>query len=83
MDRLATQPQELRVELPEFRDAFRLLKQGVHTRIPLAIALEMTLTGDNLDAARADELGLVNQVVAPNAVATAFVDERTPAWRGR
>jgi enoyl-CoA hydratase len=38
------------------------------TRIPLAIALEMTLTGDSIDAARAYELGLVNQVVAPDQV---------------
>lgn len=38
------------------------------TRIPLAIALEMTLTGDLIDAARAYELGLVNQVVPPDQV---------------
>ena len=41
------------------------------TRIPLAIALEMTLTGDSIDAARAHELGLVNQVVAPAEVLNA------------
>jgi enoyl-CoA hydratase len=35
------------------------------TRIPLAVALELTLTGDTVDAARAYELGLVNRVVAP------------------
>jgi enoyl-CoA hydratase len=33
------------------------------TRIPLAIALEITLTGETFDAARALELGLVNRVV--------------------
>jgi enoyl-CoA hydratase/carnithine racemase len=33
------------------------------TRIPLAVALEMTLTGDPVDAARAHALGLVNAVV--------------------
>jgi len=38
------------------------------TRIPLAIALEMALTGDGIDAARAYELGLVNQVVPPEEV---------------
>ena len=38
------------------------------TRIPLAIALEMTLTGDSIDAARAYELGLINRVVAPREV---------------
>jgi enoyl-CoA hydratase len=33
------------------------------TRIPLAVALEITLTGDLIDAARACEIGLVNRVV--------------------
>jgi enoyl-CoA hydratase/carnithine racemase len=33
------------------------------TRIPLAIALEITLIGDTFDAARALELGLINRVV--------------------
>jgi enoyl-CoA hydratase len=33
------------------------------TRIPLSIALEMTLTGDPITAARAYQLGLVNAVV--------------------
>jgi enoyl-CoA hydratase len=33
------------------------------TRIPLTIALEITLTGEPFDAARALELGLVNRVV--------------------
>jgi len=34
------------------------------TRIPMAIALEITLTGDTIDSARALELGLINRVVA-------------------
>jgi len=38
------------------------------TRVPMAVALEMTLTGDPITAARAYELGLVNAVVAPAAV---------------
>jgi len=33
------------------------------TRIPLTIALEITLTGERFDAARALELGLINRVV--------------------
>jgi len=33
------------------------------TRIPLTIALEITLTGESFDAARALDLGLVNRVV--------------------
>ena len=38
------------------------------TRIPLAVALELTLTGDLIDAGRAFSLGLVNQVVPPGEV---------------
>jgi enoyl-CoA hydratase/carnithine racemase len=46
------------------------------TRIPLGVALEMTLTGDTINAARAYELGLVNAVVPgaevlPRALAVA------------
>jgi enoyl-CoA hydratase/carnithine racemase len=37
----------------------------ISTRIPLAVALELTLTGDPIDAGRALSLGLINQVVAP------------------
>jgi enoyl-CoA hydratase/carnithine racemase len=43
------------------------------TRIPLAVALEMTLTGDNIDADRALSLGLVNQVVPPEQVLDAGI----------
>jgi len=43
------------------------------TRIPLPIALEMALTGDSIDAARAYALGLVNEVVAPEDVLDAAV----------
>ena len=38
------------------------------TRIPLAVALEMTLTGDSIDARRAYALGLVNKVVPADQV---------------
>jgi enoyl-CoA hydratase/carnithine racemase len=53
----------------------------VGRRVPLGIALELTLTGDTIDAARAYELALVNAVVAPEAVlATALaVAERIAA----
>jgi enoyl-CoA hydratase/carnithine racemase len=37
-------------------------------RVPLGIALELALTGDSIDARRAYALGLVNAVVAPDAV---------------
>ena len=40
------------------------------TRIPLGIALELTLTGDPISASRAYDLGLVNLVAAPDAVLT-------------
>jgi enoyl-CoA hydratase len=45
----------------------------VSTRIPLAVALELTLTGDPIDAPRALSLGLVNQVVPPAQVLEAAV----------
>ncbi|MBA4024554.1 MAG: enoyl-CoA hydratase [Gordonia sp.] len=41
---------------------------NIGTRIPLGIALEMTLTGDFITAERAYEIGLVNALAAPDAV---------------
>jgi enoyl-CoA hydratase len=41
---------------------------NVGTRIPLAVALEMTLTGDPVSAQRAYELGLINAVVPADTV---------------
>ena len=38
------------------------------TRIPLALALEITLTGDTFDAPRALEIGLINRVVPADRV---------------
>ncbi len=40
------------------------------SRVALGIALEMTLTGDAISAARAYDLGLVNAVVPPDEVLT-------------
>src|ERR1700734_3372644 len=56
--------------LPEVKRGLFAAGGGVFisTRIPLAVALELTLTGDLVDAARAQSLGLVNQVVPPAEV---------------
>jgi enoyl-CoA hydratase/carnithine racemase len=37
-------------------------------RLPIAVALELAMTGDSINAARALELGLVNRVVPANVV---------------
>ena len=47
---------------------------GVGTRIPLAVALELTLTGDPIEARRAYEIGLINSVVPPEKVLEAGVE---------
>jgi enoyl-CoA hydratase/carnithine racemase len=44
------------------------------TRIPMAIALELALTGDTIDAARAYEVGLINQVVPADIVVASALD---------
>jgi enoyl-CoA hydratase/carnithine racemase len=41
---------------------------SIGTRVPLAVALEMTLTGELVTAGRAYEIGLVNAVVPPDSV---------------
>lgn len=61
---------EARLGLPEVKRG--LFPGGGGTaiglRVPLGVALEMTLTGDAISADRAYELGLVNRVVAPDDV---------------
>jgi enoyl-CoA hydratase/carnithine racemase len=61
---------QARFGLPEVKRGLIPAGSGtlLGTRIPLAIALEMTLTGDSIDADRAYELGLVSAVVAPEEV---------------
>jgi enoyl-CoA hydratase/carnithine racemase len=56
--------------LPEVKRGLFAAGGGVYigTRIPLAAALELTLTGDPIDAGRALSLGLVNQVVPQDKV---------------
>jgi enoyl-CoA hydratase len=56
--------------VPEVKRSLFAAGGGVFlaSRIPLAVALELTLTGDNIDAQRAYELGLVNRVVPAEQV---------------
>lgn len=46
----------------------------ISTRIPLSFALELTLTGDPIDAQRAAAIGLVNAVVPAEQVLTTALD---------
>ncbi len=61
---------DARFGLPEVKRGLFAAGGGtaLATRIPLAIALELTLTGDLIDAERALALGLVNRVVPPDEV---------------
>ncbi len=56
--------------LPEVKRGLFAAGGGVQLgrRLPLAIALELGLTGDTIDARRALEFGLVNRVVPPEQV---------------
>ncbi len=67
---------QARFGLPEVKRGLFAAGGGVFisTRIPLAIALELTLTGDFIDAGRAAALGLINQVVPPDQVLDTAVD---------
>jgi enoyl-CoA hydratase len=67
--------EEAKFGLPEVKRALFPAGGGVFlsTRIPLAVALEMGLTGENIDAGRAYALGLVNQVVPADQVLDAAV----------
>ncbi|HVX18250.1 MAG TPA: enoyl-CoA hydratase-related protein [Acidimicrobiales bacterium] len=62
--------------VPEVKRALFAAGGGVYisTRIPLAVALELTLTGDPIDAPRAYDLGLVNKVVPADGVLDAAID---------
>ncbi len=59
-----------RFGLPEVKRALFAGGDGIllGTRVPLPVALEITLTGDLFDAERALALGLVNRVVPPGEV---------------
>jgi enoyl-CoA hydratase/carnithine racemase len=61
---------EARFGLPEVKRGLFAAGGGTFlgTRVPLAVALEIALTGDTIDAERALALGLVNSVVPPDEV---------------
>jgi enoyl-CoA hydratase len=61
---------EAKFGLPEVKRALFPAGGGVFLgrRMPLPVALELTLTGDTLDAERAMQLGLVNAVVPADRV---------------
>ena len=62
-----------RFGIPEVKRGLFAAGGGVRlpARIPLAIALEMGLTGDPIDATRAAHLGLINQVVPASELRSA------------
>jgi enoyl-CoA hydratase/carnithine racemase len=61
--------------LPEIKRGLFAAGGGVllATRVPLAVALELNLTGDRIDARRAYALGLVNEVVPREQVLDAGI----------
>jgi enoyl-CoA hydratase/carnithine racemase len=61
---------DARFGLPEVKRGLFAAGGGTFlgTRVPLAVALEIALTGDAIDAERALALGLVNAVVPPDEV---------------
>ena len=67
---------EARFGLPEVKRGLFAAGGGtqIGTRIPLAIALEMTLSGELIGAARAYDIGLVNAVVPPADVLARAVE---------
>jgi enoyl-CoA hydratase/carnithine racemase len=72
---LAIASSEARFGLPEVKRGLLAAGGGVFlaTRIPLASALEIALTGDSIDANRALGLGIVNAVVMPDEVLSTAV----------
>jgi len=67
---------EARFGLPEVKRGLFAAGGGtqIGTRIPLAIALEMTLSGELIDASRAYDIGLVNAVVPASEVLARAVE---------
>ena len=72
---VAVASSEAKFGLPEVKRGLFAAGGGtfIGQRIPLALALELTLTGDLIDAERALAIGLINQVVAVDEVLDAAV----------
>jgi enoyl-CoA hydratase len=64
--------QDAKIGMPEVKRGLYAAGGGttLSSRIPLAMALELGLTGDPITAGRAQELGLVNKVVPAGQVLT-------------
>lgn len=73
---MAVVAEDAKFGLPEVKRGLFAAGGGVFLglRIPQAIALELTLTGDTISAQRAYELGLVNQVVPAADVLDAAIE---------
>ena len=73
---LAVVSEDAKLGLPEVKRALFAAGGGVYlsNRIPLALALELTLTGEYISAQRAYEIGLVNRVVPATEVVDAAVE---------
>ena len=73
---LAVVAEDAKLGLPEVKRALCAAGGGVFlsNRIPLALALELTLTGEYISAQRAYEIGLVNRVVPAAEVVDAAVE---------
>ena len=73
---LAVVAEDAKLGLPEVKRALFAAGGGVFlsNRIPLALALELTLTGEYISAQRAYEIGLVNRVVPADEVVDAAVE---------
>jgi enoyl-CoA hydratase len=73
---LAVVAEDAKLGLPEVKRSLIAAGGGVFlsNRIPLALALELTLTGEYISAQRAYEMGLVNRVVPADQVVDAAVE---------
>ena len=76
---LAVVAEDARLGLPEVKRSLIAAGGGVFlsNRIPLALALELTLTGEYMSAQRAYEIGLVNRVVPAEQVVDTAVELAT------